>query len=211
MTSAALLACGHADEVRQWIDWFGAHQFESGKGPCVVDSRGPDPVPEHDSHGEYIWAVANYYRYTHDEAFLKEHWPRVQKAVAYIQSLRAPHMTDDYKADGPKHAFYGLVPESISHEGYSAKPMHSYWDDFFTLLGLKEAAYLAREGKDDPAAADYAALAKDFRTCLYNSIRAAMAAKQIDYIPGCVELGDFDSTSTTIALWPCDELDSLPQ
>jgi hypothetical protein len=198
MTSAALLACGHPDEVRDWIDWFGSHQFDSGKIPCVVDKRGPDPIPEHDSSGEYIWAVANYYRHTHDEAFLQRHWPRVQKAVAYIQSLRAERMTDEYAADGPKHAFYGLVPESISHEGYSAKPMHSYWDDFFTLLGLKEAAWLAdRVARQSPAgsnangsdvrrATEYQALATDFRKCLYDSIRAAMAAKQIDYIPGCV-------------------------
>ncbi len=78
MTSAALLACGHPEEVKAWIDWFGAHQFESGKIPCVVDKRGADPVPEHDSSGEYIWAVANYYRFTHDKAFLDEHWKRVQ-------------------------------------------------------------------------------------------------------------------------------------
>jgi hypothetical protein len=226
MTSAALLACGHAEEVREWIDWFGSHQFESGKIPCVVDSRGPDPVPEHDSNGEYIWAVANYYRCTHDGAFLNRHWPRVQRAVAYIQSLRAQRMSDEYAAPGPKHSLYGLVPESISHEGYSAKPMHSYWDDFFVLLGLKEAAWLAErvardsiggpdsQGRAPDAqrlTADYAALVPDFRKCLYDSMQAAMTAKGIDFIPGCVELGDFDSTSTTIALSPCDELDNAPE
>jgi len=108
-------------------------------------------LPEHDSHGEYIWAVANYYRCTHDREFLKSHWPRVQKAVAYIQSLRAKRMTDEYAdATSPKHAFYGLVPESISHEGYSAKPMHSYWDDFFVLLGLKGGGVVGA-GEGGPA------------------------------------------------------------
>ena len=33
--------------------------------------------------------------------------------------------------------FYGILPPSISHEGYSAKPMHSYWDDFFALRGFQ--------------------------------------------------------------------------
>jgi hypothetical protein len=33
----------------------------------------------------------------------------------------------------------------------------------------------------------------------------------IDYIPGCVELGDFDATSTTIALTPCNEYNNLPK
>jgi len=38
-----------------------------------------------------------------------------------------------------------------------------------------------------------------------------MKTRKIDYIPGCVELGDFDATSTTIAISPCNELQNLPQ
>ncbi|MCI0690423.1 hypothetical protein L0337_00280 [candidate division KSB1 bacterium] len=38
-----------------------------------------------------------------------------------------------------------------------------------------------------------------------------MANKGIDFIPGCVELGDFDATSTTIGLDPCGELENIPQ
>ena len=38
-----------------------------------------------------------------------------------------------------QRAFYGLLPASISHEGYSAKPMHSYWDDFWALKGYDGA------------------------------------------------------------------------
>jgi hypothetical protein len=38
-----------------------------------------------------------------------------------------------------------------------------------------------------------------------------MKVRDIDYIPGCVELGDFDPTSTTIAISPCNELSDLPK
>ncbi|MGA1977851.1 MAG: hypothetical protein ABSG89_08365 [Bacteroidales bacterium] len=38
-----------------------------------------------------------------------------------------------------------------------------------------------------------------------------MKVRKIDYIPGCVELGDFDATSTTIAMAPCNELVNLPK
>ena len=38
----------------------------------------------------------------------------------------------------------GLLPISVSHEGYLAQPVHSYWDDFWALRGLRDAAYLAR-------------------------------------------------------------------
>src|SRR6185295_12763632 len=100
----------------------------------------------------------------------------------------------------PVAAFRGLMPESISHEGYSSKPMHSYWDDFFTLLGLKEAAAMAREMGDAELTTRYSKLRDDFRADLYKSLDITTKAHGIDYIPGCVELGDFDSTSTTIAL-----------
>jgi hypothetical protein len=50
----------------------------------------------------------------------------VVKAVRYIQELRRERMTEVYRSGTPEQrACYGLVPESISHEGYSAKPMHS--------------------------------------------------------------------------------------
>ena len=38
-----------------------------------------------------------------------------------------------------------------------------------------------------------------------------MKIRKINYLPGCVELGDFDATSTTIALTPCNELINLPK
>ena len=37
-----------------------------------------------------------------------------------------------------------------------------------------------------------------------------MESHRIDYIPGCVELGDFDPTSTTIAIAPGGQLEKLP-
>lgn len=214
LTSSALMELGHQEEVRAWIDWFSDHIFDNGKVPCVVDKRGADPVPEHDSPGQYIWAVANYYRYTKDKEFLAKHWPKVQHVVEYIQSLRAQRKTPEY-ANAPdgdiKRAMYGLVPESISHEGYSAKPMHSYWDCFFIALGLKEATYLAREAGDTAKTEAFDNEYRDFQKCLLSSITLTQQKHNINYIPGCVELGDFDSTSTTISLFPCDEALSAPQ
>ena len=224
LTATALMRFGLEREAREFVDWYAPYQFPSGKVPCVVDHRGADPVPENDSHGQYVMAVMNVYRFTGDDAFLRRHWPRVQQAVAYIESLRAERMTPEYadpqtqrtkqEPDKPAvslHAFYGLVPESISHEGYSAKPMHSYWDDFFVLKGLKDAAEMAGVLGEHDTATRYQQLADDFARTLYASIETAMRTHDIDYIPGCVELGDFDATSTTIALWPCNELGRLPQ
>jgi len=212
LTSSALLKSGIVEEVRDFIEWYAAHQYENGKVPCVVDFRGPDPVPEHDSHGQLIYLIREYYNFTHDTDFLRSKNENVLRAISYIESLIAERSTDHYKyGNDSVRAHYGLVPESISHEGYSEKPMHSYWDNFFIMKGLKDAADIQRIlGSKD----DYDRIKKlrdTFRVNLYNSIDLAMKYKGINYIPGCVELGDFDATSTTIALTPCNELKNLPR
>ncbi|MFH0982699.1 MAG: discoidin domain-containing protein [Planctomycetota bacterium] len=212
LTSTALLTTGHAEQVKDFLEWFAAYQYPNGKVPCVVDARGADPVAEHDSTGELIYALLEYYRFTRDRAFLEAHWPRVQAGVDYLESLCAQRLTDAYR-DGPPdmRACYGLVPESISHEGYSAKPMHSYWDDFFTLRGLKDATTVAEILGYTEAQARFAALAQAFQAALYDSMRLAMRLKGVDYIPGCVELGDFDATSTAIGVFPGGELGRIPE
>ena len=212
MTSAALLSLDQGERVRRYLEWYGSHQFESGKIPCVVDRRGPDPVNEHDSTGEYLYALWNYGMTTGDVRTLQNGFERVVKGVDYIESLRAQRMTPEYAdPDSPMHAMYGLMPESISHEGYSAKPMHSYWDDFFTLKGLRSAAAIARTLHKDEDQERFEALADDFQRTLYDSIHLAMEQRGIDYVPGCVELGDYDPTSTAIAISPCGQLSNMPE
>jgi hypothetical protein len=208
LTSAALLRLGHADDVRDFASWYAGFQYPSGKVPCCVDRRGADPVPENDSHGELIYLLAEYARHSGDRAFLEREWPHVQSAVAFIDSLRRSRMTAEYQTPA-KRAFYGLLPESISHEGYSAKAMHSYWDDFFALRGLKDAAWIAAE-LHKPEASAYARLRDDFQRDLVASFRATMARHSIDYLPGSVELGDFDATSTTVGVVPGGAERALP-
>jgi hypothetical protein len=118
--------------------------------------------------------------------------------------LRQMRTTDDFKRPD-RLAFYGLLPESISHEGYSSRPVHSYWDDFFALRGLKDATILARVVGDTESAARFAALRDDFDKDLRQSVAKTMANHNIDFIPGSVELGDFDPTSTTVLLLPVGE------
>ena len=210
LTSAALLRLGHHREVREFIEWYAPYQFRNGKVPCCVDDHGAGPVPEHDSHGQLIYLIAEYHRFTRDTALLARMWPHVVGAVRYIDTLRAERMTPEYRT-GDKRAYYGLVPQSISHEGYSAKPMHSYWDDAFVLRGLKDATAIAEIlGKRDTSAV-FAAKRDEFRRNLMDSYRFAMQMHGIDYLPGSVELGDFDATSTTVAIAPGGEIRTLPQ
>jgi hypothetical protein len=212
LTCSALLQTGFAEDVREYLDWYAKFQFPNGKVPCVVDVRGADPVPEHDSHGELIYAIAQYYRYTRDTLWLRGKFDAVARAVGYIQSLRSGRKTAKYRNGTPQErALYGILPESISHEGYSSYPRHSYWDDFFALRGLKDAAFIARALGDRKRTAAWEAERDDFRKDLYASMRLAMKNTGIDYIPGCAELGDFDATSTTIGVIPGGELGNIPE
>ncbi|MBK8753771.1 MAG: discoidin domain-containing protein [Candidatus Competibacteraceae bacterium] len=208
LTSAALLSMGYTEEVRQFLQWYAGYQAADGSIPCCIDSRGADPVAEHDSHGEFIYAIMEYYRYTRDVGFLRQMWPFVVKAVGYMDFLRQQRLTTLYLTN---RAYFGLVPESISHEGYASKPRHSYWDNFFVLRGLKDAAAMAVILGEEVQAERFAALRDAFRKDLYASINETMRLHWLDFIPGSVELGDLDATSTTVAVDPGGELGWLPQ
>jgi hypothetical protein len=137
-------------------------------------------------------------------------YTHVRAAVAYQDTLRAQRLTAEWKR--PENApYYGLMPPSISHEGYAAKPMHSYWDDLFALRGYKDGVWLAQQlGHRDDAKA-MAKSRDEFARDFSKAVVAAMKAHKIDYIPGCSDLGDFDATSTTIALNPVQEGSVLPE
>ncbi|MEO8231975.1 MAG: coagulation factor 5/8 type domain-containing protein, partial [Ignavibacteriota bacterium] len=169
-------------------------------------------VPENDSNGEMIYLIHEYFNFTKDTTLLRSKNENVLKAVEYIESLIAEGSTDHFKnGNDSVRAYFGLVPESISHEGYSAKPMHSYWDDFFTMKGLKDATDIQLILGEKESYEKIKKLRDTFKENLYNSLSLAMKVRNINYIPGCVELGDFDATSTTIALTPCNELANLPK
>ncbi|KAF1725809.1 discoidin domain-containing protein [Pseudoxanthomonas japonensis] len=208
MISEGLLRLGRPEVVKEYVEWYAPYQFKNGKVPCCVDDRGSDPVPENDSHGELIFNVAEYYRYTGDKAFLRRMWPHVQGAFAYMEELRLSERTEANRAVNA--AFYGMMPASISHEGYSAKPMHSYWDNFWALRGYKDAVEVADALGQTAESKRMAASRDEFRDDLYASLQAATKLHGIAYLPGAAEIGDFDPTSTTIALAPGGEQGKLP-
>ncbi|MEP7067882.1 MAG: discoidin domain-containing protein [Usitatibacter sp.] len=210
LTSEALLRLGHGRAVREFADWFATHQFASGKVPCCVDRRGADPVAENDSQGEWIHLVAEYYRYSRDPAWLRKAWPGIARAVGYMESLRLQERGAKNAGAG-RAEYYGLMPPSISHEGYSDRPAYSYWDDFWALTGYRSAVEIAASlGRLGDARA-IGRMRDEFRVDLRDSIRATMARHRIDFIPGSADRGDFDATSTTIALAPGGEGASLPR
>jgi hypothetical protein len=194
MMSAALLRMGHAHEVREFIRWYAPNQRADGFVPCCVDAEGVDWLVEHDSHGQLIAVIADYHRFTSDSDFVRESWTFVDRAVGFIEHSIEPD---------------GLLPISVSHEGYLAQPVHSYWDDFWALRGLRDAAHLARALGREAEARAWHALSTRFAESLFASIEATRARRQLDFIPGSIEWADFDPTATANAIYLFDVPDAM--
>jgi hypothetical protein len=210
MMAEGLDRLGHADLSADYLRFYAPFVFSDGKVPCCVDQRGADPVPENDSHGEFIFLAAETYRYTHDEALLRSVWPQVQAAIAYMDGLRASTRVPANRTRETRH-LYGLLPPTISHEGYSDKAAYSFWDDFWGLLGYKDAVFIAETLGDTAAAQRFAASRDEFQIDIRNAITGTAIRHHIDFIAGAADRGDFDATSTSIALSPAGAQADLPQ
>ena len=98
----------------------------------------------------------------------------------------------------------------MSHEGYLAQPVHSYWDDFWALRGLHDAAYLAASaGADDLRGGMRRRSPRRLAQSLFASIETTRARRGLDFIPGSLEWADFDPTATANALYLFDIPDGL--
>ncbi len=257
MMVAGLVRMGEVTAAQEFVDWFGGYIFDSGKVPCCVDQRGADPVVENDSHGQYLFSVAELWRRTQDRALLERHWPKVQRVMAWMEALRQserqpgadpsnletaagrargageagcgqgattqwadahkeeqrsqrPAAPDQRACSATVSRFWGLMPPSISHEGYSDKPAYSYWDDVWALRGYKDAVQMAQALGDAATARRWAAMRDEFEADLSASITATAQHYQLDHIAGAADRGDFDATSTTMALNPAQAEDKLP-
>ncbi len=199
MMAAALLRLGELDAAREFVDWFAGYLYPSGKVPCCVDARGSDPVVENDSAGELLFAVAEVWRYSRDRAFLERHWASVQSVVAHLEGLRQSTRTAPFRAANPAN-LVGLLPPSISHEGYSDKPAYSYWDDFWALRGYKDAVAIAQALGQSERAAQWATWRDELAAELAQSLDATAARFGLDALAGAADRGDFDPTSSTAAL-----------
>jgi len=219
MTSVALLRMAYIDEVKSWLDAVTCNVTDSGYVPYIFFEGGnpvgfnPDKTgegQEYDAQGEFVFAVRQYVDFSGDYDYLKQAYPKVIKALEFSKNLRRERMTEEYKNDPAKKAYYGIIPQSNSHEGYFPAK-HSYWDDFWILRGLKDGLYLAQLMNDEKNAKWIQFEIEDFRKDIYASIDAVIKENNIKYIPGCVEFGDFDATSTAIAVMACGEENYLPQ
>ncbi|MBI9019906.1 MAG: discoidin domain-containing protein [Verrucomicrobia bacterium] len=206
----SLLKAGQDPQIiKDFINWYTPFQYADGRIPPVLHSEGFEAdrdkvINEYDAQGEYIYLIAEYYRYTGDQAFLEEVYPAIIKALQYAEERRSTRLAG---YEGTR--FYGILPESISHEGYPEPGMHSYWDDYWVIRGWEEAIKIAQL-LNHPTDVAWMENELDnsvtgFRKCLTDSTALAMQMGGISYIPGCADTYDFDATSTAICVWPTEQ------
>ena len=206
---AALTKAGHSQALRDFLLWYAQFQRDDGYVPAVVDRDGVDNLVEHDSHGQFLWGIREVHRTNADPEFLSKLWESVRGAAEFLLRIRSQRLTPELR-EPERSATYGLVPESASHEGYLAHPVHSYWDNFWGIRGLEAAAELALAMGFPQDAQRWHAEASAFLKDVILSIEKIITDSGLAYIPGSVEWADFDPTATANAIAQLDFADNLP-
>ncbi len=206
----ALARLGLHAPLREFLAWYATFQREDGELPDCIDDDGAEWLPEYDAFGQFLHGLALCHRHAPDQDFCARLWPHALRTLARFTALRDTRRTAAFDFP-PLRARRGLLPESMSHEGYMAQPVHAYWDDFWALRGLRDLAWLAGALGDSARAAQVSALARDFHHDVIASLNETILAHGIHYLPGSVELGDFDPTASAIAITVAELDDDLPQ
>jgi hypothetical protein len=206
MMSEGLLRMGLHREALAYFKAYAPMSFDNGKVPCCVDARGADPTPENDSNGQLPWLAGELIRFGVAPAEIAPYWPQVSGAIAYQEGLRQANLTPQTEA-----RYRGLMPPSISHEGYSDKAAYSYWDNFWALKGYRGAAVTARALGKTAEAERISAQGEAFARDLKASILATAAHYGQDVVAGAADRGDFDPTSTTMGLTSGAHTDDVPE
>ncbi|MGD1997239.1 MAG: hypothetical protein PVH62_10765, partial [Anaerolineae bacterium] len=196
----ALLQTGYADAVRSYIPAVLDAQETSGRVPPIQGADIPWDYEEWDAQGEAIFLVTSYYRYTNDRDTLQEWYPALRAAASFIVDLRAGQIDTEGSVQG-------LLPPSRSAEDLGLQRRHYYWDNYWAVAGLEEAAYAARELGEDQDAEWMESEADALRGAILSSVEAVMGAEPA-YIP--VAVGDLEGSAmargTVPALWPVEVL-----
>lgn len=196
----ALLAAGHGARVESYLPALFAHQAADGRIPAIIGRDGPEPVDEWDAQGQAIFLVAAIYRYERDLSFLKEWEPRVKGAAEFLRKLRAQTQNDPTETRG-------LLPPSRSAEDLGPADWHHYWDDFWGVAGLSEAAFIERQLGHTDDANWMSAEADALREAIRASITSVMGPEP-DYIPGAPEeiKSSAMARGTSVSLFPVEVL-----
>ncbi|MHA1220302.1 MAG: hypothetical protein ACTSQB_01070 [Candidatus Heimdallarchaeota archaeon] len=145
---------------------------------------------EFDSNGEGIWALAEHAKLTRDYQWLEGVYESIEKAAEWIITTRKLEKKEG--TIGKEEFIRGLLPPGFSAE-HLGPCDYFYWDNFWGVTGLREAAHIARILQKESATR----LQKEFERYLLDLfISTSKLFKKYDYLP----VGPFrESDSAMIA------------
>ncbi|HEX5542859.1 MAG TPA: hypothetical protein VFX60_15070 [Micromonospora sp.] len=156
---------------------------------------------EWDANGAAILTIAEHHRLTGDRARLARLMPAVRAGAEWIEQTRHRR-----RADGPRDP--GLLPPGISAEHLGPYDSY-YWDDFWGLRGLQDAAYLADAVGDSAAARRWRTAAARYRADLLASVERATRRTPFRYLPAGPNRGiDAGMIGSLVGCYPLELLDA---
>ena len=138
LEAATLLGAGQ--DARAGVEYELSHQKPSG----AFEVLSPQYYKE---NGIVLWTCVRHAILTQDKPWLRSVWPKLQQAVAYIETLRTK------SRENPDWLCQGLIPPGIIDGGLWRSEKGEYSNVYWNLLGLRSAIGAARWiGRDDDAA-----------------------------------------------------------
>lgn len=183
----ALLKAGHPEIVKRYVERLFMGQEKNGRVPPIQGDKIPWKNEEWDAQGQAIFLAMQYYTFTGDKAFLSEIYPNIRLAVSFIQDLRKS--TEDLEDE----RFKGILPMSLSAEDLGDGEQHYYWDNYWTIVGLRQASSSARILGFESDANQWGEEADRLLSDVYRSITLVMGVEKIEdvpYLPASVETID---------------------
>ncbi|MBN2444916.1 MAG: hypothetical protein JXJ04_26410 [Spirochaetales bacterium] len=178
--ATALDKMGFHEETEKILLGFPARQKGDG---YFVSQEG-----EWDSNGQAIWTYYQHYLYTRNKDFLRKIYDSAHKGVAWIKKNRVKES--------------GLLPPGYSAEHFGPNDSF-YWDNFWSLAGIRDFAAMARELGKEKDAWEAEIFYKDYYHSVFSSIEAAQVRFETPLIPSSPNR-DIDSSivGAISALYP---------
>ena len=152
---------------------------------------------EWDANGAAIFAIAEHYRLTADRGWLAAMMPAVRRGAEWIEHKRRTR---------PRTRHAGLLPAGISAEHLGPYDVY-YWDNFWCLRGLRDAAYLADAVGDRNTANRWRRAADDYFTAIRASVARSTRNAPAPYLPAGPNRGaDAGMIGSLVACYPLELL-----
>lgn len=213
--SIPLDSLGFHKDTEACLQWFTGHQTGVGKhgdkdiGPdgdvtskhgCFVGG-GPFAPRWMNETGSVLWMMAEHYRYSRDDQWLKANRDSILAACDWIKQQRDTTRASD--ADGRRVAHYGLLPKGRPHD-WEGRYHYFCWTDGYTQKGLTETATAFRSAAL-PEADSLAKEADEYRRCILDTLeRVAYRDPELGLltVPNTVYFGKGDPEN--VGVWVAD-------